>query len=117
MQRAWNRWTQERHVPQPIPISLWPVWATGAIPVGMRAPHQFKVKCPLCGGRHATNSKGCAAKYRKYTQMAAPKGAKNNTAKQPATPHPTHVTSNDNSLRENEVNSTQAPPSGLAEKR
>ncbi|KAH6933827.1 hypothetical protein HPB50_018401 [Hyalomma asiaticum] len=84
---------------------------------GAPAPHECRVKCALCGGDHATNSKGCAAKYRKDTKMAAQKGAKNNSAKKPATRQPTHVTGGEDSLRQNDVNSAQAPPSGLAEKR
>ncbi|KAH6938785.1 hypothetical protein HPB50_012646 [Hyalomma asiaticum] len=49
--------------------------------------------------------------------MAAQKGAKNNSAKKPATRQPTHVTGGDDSPRQNDVNSAQAPPSGIAEKR
>ncbi|KAH6922669.1 hypothetical protein HPB50_017508 [Hyalomma asiaticum] len=84
---------------------------------GVRAPHECHVKCALCGGDHATNSKDCAAKYRKDTKMAAQKGAKNNSAKKPATRQPTHVTGGEDSPRQNDANSAQAPPSGLAEKR
>ncbi|KAH6937509.1 hypothetical protein HPB50_000989 [Hyalomma asiaticum] len=84
---------------------------------GVRAPHECHVKCALCGGDHATNSKDCAAKYRKDTKMAPQKGAKNNSTKKPATRQPTHVTGGDDSPRQNDVNSAQAPPSGLAEKR
>ncbi|KAH6943420.1 hypothetical protein HPB50_021584 [Hyalomma asiaticum] len=80
---------------------------------GVRAPHECHVKCAL----HATNSKDCVAKYRKDTKMAAQKGVKNNSAKKPATRQPTHVTGGEDSPRQNDVNSAQAPPSGLAEKR
>ncbi|KAH6922909.1 hypothetical protein HPB50_020107 [Hyalomma asiaticum] len=84
---------------------------------GVRAPHECNVKCALCGGGHAPNSKDCVEKYRNGTQMAAQKGAKNNSAKKPATRQPTHVTGGDDSPRQNDVNSAQAPLSGLAEKR
>ncbi|KAH6929609.1 hypothetical protein HPB50_003121 [Hyalomma asiaticum] len=40
---------------------------------GVRAPHECNVKCALCGGGHATNSKDCAAKYGKDTKIAAQK--------------------------------------------
>ncbi|KAH6938989.1 hypothetical protein HPB50_015443 [Hyalomma asiaticum] len=58
---------------------------------GVRAPHKCTVKCALFGGGHATNSKDCASKYRKDTKMAAQKGAKNNSAKKPATPKGTRA--------------------------
>ncbi|KAH6926997.1 hypothetical protein HPB50_025267 [Hyalomma asiaticum] len=77
---------------------------------GMWAPHE----CAVRGGVHATNSKACAAKYRKDTKMAAPKGAKNNTARKPPTPQPTHVTGGNDSPRQDDVNSPPARPSGLA---
>ncbi|KAH6943377.1 hypothetical protein HPB50_020563 [Hyalomma asiaticum] len=45
------------------------------------------------------------------------KGVKTNPAKKTTTRQPTHVSSGDDSMRRKDVNSTQAPLSGLAEKR
>ncbi|KAH6925483.1 hypothetical protein HPB50_006045 [Hyalomma asiaticum] len=81
---------------------------------GMWAPHECDVTCAVRGGVHDTISMECAAKYHKDTKMAPPKGAKNNTAKKPATPQPTHVTGGDDSPRQDHVNSAPARPSELA---
>ncbi|KAH6924517.1 hypothetical protein HPB50_019094 [Hyalomma asiaticum] len=91
-------------------------------------PNVSQDRCGRCGQQapfvealratHECND--CVAKYRKDTKMTTQKGAKNNSAKKPATLQQTHVPGGDDSPRQNDVNSappSPAQPSGLAEKR
>ncbi|XP_077485143.1 uncharacterized protein LOC144095231 [Amblyomma americanum] len=40
---------------------------------GVRAPHECVPRCPVCAGAHATNSRECAAKFRKHKMTTTKK--------------------------------------------